>query len=183
MDYILKECPNKYGLSTNINPFQKLDFLAYADDIVLLDNSSIKVFNHLNDLKKEAAKINLHINSSKTKYITNIPGNNKLDGEIERVDEFKYLGVYIMSTQTEFKRRKSLALACFWKMRKIWHSKMLNINLKIKIFKSTILSIFFYGCESWIINKKLENKINAFGNNCLRYILKIKREDKRKIYK
>ena len=52
----------------------------------------------------------------------NIPGEQgKLlhDGrEITRIEDFKYLGSKISSTEADFKNRKALAWAAYWKLDK-----------------------------------------------------------------
>ena len=39
------------------------------------------------------------------------------------------------------------------------------------------MTILLYGCESWVISKDMENKINSFGTSCYRILLGIKRLD------
>ena len=57
----------------------------------------------------------------------------------------------------------------------LWRSKTTPIELKIKMFKATCLSIILYGCEGWTLTKKLEDKLNSFTTSCYRIILSIKR--------
>ena len=51
-------------------------------------------------------------------------------------------------------------------------------KLPINIFQSACLSILLYGCESWIIDKKLEQSLNSYSTSCFRIMLNIKRLDK-----
>ena len=34
-------------------------------------------------------------------------------------------------------------------------------------------SVLFYGCETWLVTKEIQRKIQTFVNRCLRYILRI----------
>ena len=34
-------------------------------------------------------------------------------------------------------------------------------------------SVFLYGCETWLVTKEIQRKIQTFVNRCLRYILRI----------
>ena len=43
--------------------------------------------------------------------------------------------------------------------------------------KASCVTILLYGCESWVISKDMENKINAFATSCYRVMLNIKRID------
>ena len=42
--------------------------------------------------------------------------------------------------------------------------------MKIRIFKSNVLSVLLYGSECWKITKTIENKLNSFQTKCLRRI-------------
>ena len=46
-------------------------------------------------------------------------------------------------------------------------------NLKIRIFKALLESVFLYNSECWGLNKNQENKINVFQRKLLRNILGI----------
>jgi hypothetical protein len=81
------------------------------------------------------------------------------------------------STQSDFDKRKGLAYGAWTKLMKVWNAKHIPLKLKLKVFEASVLSIFLYGCESWIIPEQLENKINSFATNCYRYLLGIKRTD------
>ena len=67
--------------------------------------------------------------------------------------------------------RRNKATESFWSLRKIWLSKYITLKQKVKIFKATCIPIFLYGSETWIINDKMKNKINAFATKSYRYML------------
>ena len=35
-------------------------------------------------------------------------------------------------------------------------------------------SVLLYGCETWLVRKEIQRKIQTFVNRCLRYILRIR---------
>ena len=80
-------------------------------------------------------------------------GTIKLDGEtIKWVENFKYLGSMMLSSETDIKIRKGQAWGAFWKMKDIWKSIKISLILKINIFTiklfyllpfNTLLSISF----------------------------------------
>ena len=93
------------------------------------------------------------------------------------VTAFKYLGSMVASSSSDFKRRRALAWCAFWKLEKLWRSTTLSIKSKIQLFNTTCITVFLYGCESWVISRDMENKINSFATSCYRVMLNIKRND------
>ena len=96
---------------------------------------------------------------------------------LQKVDNFKYLGSQMKSSRTDFEHRRGLAWGAFTCLTKIWEAKNIPVKLKVNIFKASVLSILLYGCESWIIDGKLESDINVFANTCYRAMLGIKLVD------
>jgi hypothetical protein len=50
-------------------------------------------------------------------------------------------------------------------------------NLKIKIYKTVILPVVLYGCETWSLTLREENRLRVFENRVLRRIFGPKREE------
>jgi hypothetical protein len=50
-------------------------------------------------------------------------------------------------------------------------------NLKIKIYKTVILPVVLYGCETWSLNVGEEHRLRVFENRVLRKIFGPKREE------
>jgi hypothetical protein len=50
-------------------------------------------------------------------------------------------------------------------------------NLKIKIYKTVILTVVLYGCETWSLTLGDEHKLRVFENRVLRRIFGPKREE------
>ena len=69
-------------------------------------------------------------------------GNNS---SIERVEEFNYLGTTLTnqnSIQKEIKSRLKLGNACYHSVQNLLSSSLLSKNLKVKIYRTIILSVF-----------------------------------------
>ena len=74
------------------------------------------------------------------------------NSSIERVEEFKYLGTTLTdqnSIQQEIKRRLNSGNACYHSVQNLLSSRLLSKNLKIKIYRTIILPVVLYGCETW----------------------------------
>jgi len=43
-------------------------------------------------------------------------------------------------------------------------SNLLSKNLKIKIYRTIILPVVMYGCETWLLTLRKECRLRVFGN-------------------
>ncbi|CAF1276691.1 unnamed protein product [Adineta ricciae] len=194
IDYVMKNAQldhtdenAEYGFITNKRqssrqPAATIHDLDFADDIALLENSLERAQSQLIQTTKRASEVGLQINIKKTKVLTNqntINQSIQLNGQdIEWTNNFKYLGSMVLDSNTDIKVRKGQAWKAFWRMKNMWKSTTIPIQLKTNIYKASCLSIFLFGCESWTITNKLEKVLNSFATSCYRIMLGIKRLDK-----
>jgi hypothetical protein len=105
----------------------------------------------------------------------------KIDNSaIERVEEFKYLGVTLTgqnSIQEEIKSRLKLGNACYHSVQDLLSSRVLSKNLKIKIYRTIILPVVLYGCEAWSLTLREEHRLRVFENRVLRRVFGPKRDE------
>jgi hypothetical protein len=105
-------------------PAVTLTDLDFADDISLLCNQIQQAQQLLLRVETECNKVGLGLNAKKTEVMTyNIPEHNSLRtiaGEmLKEVDDFKYLGSWVESTEADIKVRKALAWRALNKMSSI----------------------------------------------------------------
>ena len=55
-------------------------------------------------------------------------------------------------------------------------SSLLSKNLKIKIYRTVILPVVLYGCETWALTLQKERRLRVFENRVLRRIFGPKRD-------
>jgi hypothetical protein len=55
-------------------------------------------------------------------------------------------------------------------------SSLLSKSLKIKIYRSIILPVFLYRCETWSLTLRKERRLRVFENRVLRNISVPKRD-------
>jgi hypothetical protein len=70
----------------------------------------------------------------------------------ENVAPFRYLGTIIANQnliQEENKRRLNSGNACYHSIQNLLSSRLLSKNMKIRIYKTIILPVVLYGCETW----------------------------------
>ena len=53
----------------------------------------------------------------------------------------------------------------------LWHCRFLCRRTKVKVFKSLVLPVLLYRCETWTLTKDLRWRLNSFGTRSLRRIL------------
>jgi hypothetical protein len=56
-------------------------------------------------------------------------------------------------------------------------SRLLSRNVKVKIYKTLILPIVLYGCETWSFTLREEHRLRVFENRVLRRIFGPKRDE------
>jgi hypothetical protein len=142
--------------------------LVYTDDVNLLGNSVNTIKENSETLLETSRDIGLEINAEKTKYIImshhlysgqnqNIRTANEL---FEKVAKFKYLGMTLTNMNDihdEITSRLNLGNACCYSVQNILSSHLISKNLKIKIYKTIILSVVMYGCETWSLTLAKEH--------------------------
>ena len=56
-------------------------------------------------------------------------------------------------------------------------SRLLSKNLKIKIYRTIILPVVLYGCETWSLTLREERRLRVFENMVLRRTFGPKRDE------
>jgi len=74
------------------------------------------------------------------------------------------------SIAEEIKSRLTSGSACYHSVQNLLSSKLLSKNLKIKIYRTIILPVVLYGCETWSLISREERKLRVFKNMVLRRI-------------
>jgi hypothetical protein len=83
----------------------------------------------------------------------------------ERVEDFKYLGTTLTNQNYISKEIKSglrSGNACYHSVQNLLSSRLLSKNLKIKIYRTIILPVVLYGCETWSLTLREEGKLRVF---------------------
>jgi len=93
--------------------------------------------------------------------------------EIEQVRSFKYLGSTVNTDNTmeeEIKERIAMGNKAFFANKKIFQSKLISKNAKLKLYFSLITPIVTYACETWILKETITNRLMVFEREILRKI-------------
>ena len=74
------------------------------------------------------------------------------------------------SVSEEIKSRLRSGNACYHSVQNLLSSRLLSKNLKIEIYRTIILPVVLYGCETWSLTRRKERKLRVFENMVLRRI-------------
>jgi len=139
---------------------------AYADDIVIIGKSRVKIQRTFSELIKAGKGIGLLINSEKTKYMMVERGvgdyTNLLVGDniFEQVQEFKYLGTTLNNRNImhgEINIRLKSANRCLKALNNLFKSKLLLRKTKEQLYVSYLRPVLTYACATWVTTRGNED--------------------------
>lgn len=155
----------------------------YADDTTLLASSISGLQKLTDELTYVSESYGLKINIKKTKYMVvsrkNAQNNTTLkinNIEIERVKNFKYLGVLLndqWDASKEIRCRIEMARDAFFKYSKVLTSHDISLATKSRFIKCYVWSVLLYAAEVWTVKATDEKRLEAFEMWVYRRILKI----------
>ena len=81
------------------------------------------------------------------------------------------------SIQEKIKSRLKSGNACYHSVQNHLSSSLLSKNLKIKIYRSIILPVVWYGCETWSLTLRKDRRPRVLENRVLKRIFGPKRDE------
>ena len=183
LDYVLRlslDKINDKGLQllprrSRRQPAIHITDLDFADDIALVSDLVANAESLLHSLENAARLVGLHCNESKTEVISSTPNCSFVSSagnSINQVEDFKYLGSFVMDSEKDIKFRKALAWSACNKLDRIWHSTLPNVT-KIHVFKTLIEPILLYGAETWTLTTRQQKRLDGTFTNMLRRVQNI----------
>jgi len=187
IDWIMRETTKDSLNGIQWTLSSQLNDLDFADDLALLSHNHQQMQAKTTKLDTTSTQTGLKIHPAKTKLMK-INTSNELpiklkDEPIEEVQSFVYLGSVINiqgGTDEDVQNRIQKARSAFIMLSKIWQSKTITLNTKLRIFNSNVKSVLLYGSETWRTTNQMLKKVQTFLNRCLRRILRIKWTDHEK---
>ena len=68
-------------------------------------------------------------------------------------------------------------IACSNSVQNLLSSRILSKNIRIKMYRTVILPVVLYGCETWSLTLREEHRLRLFENRVLRRICGCKRDE------
>ena len=156
----------------------------YADDTVLLSNSSFQAQIFLHLIQKEGARRGLYLNFEKCEHLA-LNSTNRIQFDptylLSPVDDLnvlishavKYLGVYLDPHSTNHKNvstRVSRAMEASKKLAPLMKHGQLPPSWKLSVYGSVVQSILMYAMDSILLTPAQLTKPNSIHYKCLRRI-------------
>jgi hypothetical protein len=155
--------------------------LAYADDSNIVGENIDTTRKNTETLLDASKKVGLEVNPEKIKYM--LMSRSQKVGQkysikianrsFEDVTKFKYLETTLTDQNCiheEIKSRLNSVNACYHLVQSLLTSRLLCRNVKVKIYKTKILPVVLYGCETWSLILRKEHRLRVFENRVLRRI-------------
>ena len=155
---------------------RNINNLRYADDTTLMAESKEELKSLSMKVKEESEKVGLKLNIKKTKIMESSPITTwEIDGETaETVSDFIFWGSKITADgdcSHEIKRRLLLGRKVMNNLDSILKSRDITLPKKVHLVKAMVFPVVMYGCESWIVKKAGQQRIDAFELWCWRKLL------------
>ena len=100
--------------------------------------------------------------------------NIKIDNRSsERAEQFKYLGETLTDQNSiweEIKTRLRSPNTCYHSVQNILSSHLLSKHIKIRIYRTQMLPVVLFGCETGSLTLREEHKLRVFETRILRRI-------------
>jgi sorting nexin-29 len=150
--------------------------LAYADDVNIVGENIDTIHENIKALLDARKEVGLEGNPEKTKYMLvsrcqkagqrqSIKIGNR---SFESMAKFKYQGTTLTDQNCiheEIKSRLNSENACYRSVQSILSSRLLSRNVKVKIYKTIILPVVLYGCETWSLTLREEHREHGSEKN------------------
>ena len=157
--------------------------LHFADDIDLLGNDEAELQELTIRLHNTSTRFGMEISKDESKTMLSGSGEEEVKLEIsiggevlEQVKRCKYLGATITEngpSEQEIRNRIGTATSAMVRLDAVELERH-QTEEPIEDHKAIAWETLLYGCESWILNQKSVNKLQAFEMKSYRGMLRIK---------
>jgi hypothetical protein len=158
---------------------KSIQICTYADDILIMSRRPDDLQEAFRKLERLTRENGLMINPDKTKYMLRTSSTRQAQNLIidsfnfKAVTKFKYLGLLLSSnndTSICVHDRIQAANKTYFTHSKLFKSRLLSRNTKLRMYKTLIRPVLTYSCEVWSLKAEDERLMAAFERKILRKI-------------
>ena len=154
--------------------------LRFADDIDLMGGGNNEFEDLTNRFVARASAYGMEVSTERSMVMANsaneINVSITMNGHpLDEVTSFKYLGATLskdVTCRAEIRIRIATATAVMARLNRVWKSNI-SFQTKFQLFRSLVVSILLYGCETWTLLADDDRRIQAFETKCRRKLLRI----------
>jgi len=166
--------------------------LEFADDIVFFDSSTAGLQATLLHLETEAALVGLTANfgANKTEIMQygdahpHTPVVSLHGKKVELAKKYKYLGYPLDHSKavsaTAVEGRIGKAWSAIVALGEVWKSGA-STTTKLRLFKAMAESALTFGCASWVLPKRLADRLRTTYSRMLRYVTGVSWRDQAEV--
>ena len=179
----------RYGLELEPKLEERLTNLRFADDILLIARTLPQIKQMLTDMEEECKKVGLNLHPEKTKILHNNIGYGRhvtkttAGGmEIEVLGSSAstmYLGRLLSLIEphdVELQHRLNKAWAKFGVYKEELTDKGIPVKLRLKLFHTVVSPTVLYGCSSWVLTARRDQRLKTTQMRMIRCIIGRKRK-------
>ncbi|KAK3526912.1 hypothetical protein QTP86_004706 [Hemibagrus guttatus] len=160
--------------------------MMFADDIVICSESREQVEENLERWRFALERRGMKVSRSKTEYMCvnerEGGGTVRLQGEeVQKVQEFKYLGSTVQSNGEcgkEVKKRVQAGWNGWRKVSGVLCDRKISARIKGKVYRTVVRPAMLYGLETVSLRKRQESELEVAELKMLRFSLGVTRLDR-----
>ncbi|KAK3535072.1 hypothetical protein QTP70_003037 [Hemibagrus guttatus] len=160
--------------------------MMFADDIVICSESREQVEENLERWRFALERRGMKVSRSKTEYMCvnerEGSGTVRLQGEeVQKVQEFKYLGSTVQSNGEcgkEVKKRVQAGWNGWRKVSGVLCDRKISARIKGKVYRTVVRPAMLYGLETVSLRKRQESELEVAELKMLRFSLGVTRLDR-----
>jgi len=150
--------------------------------LIILGGSICTIKKNTEALVVASKQMELEVNVDKTKYMVTSQDQNAGRRHNIKIDGVPLTGWKSSTNQNyiqeEIKSRLKSGNACYHSVQNLLSSNLLSKTIKMKTYRTIILPVVLYGCETWSLILREKHRLRVFDNWVLRRIFGPKRDRK-----
>ena len=160
--------------------------LRFADDIAVMAEGESDLQMAVDKIVDVSSSMGMCINAAKTEIQFLGKGNITFqikvnEQQLQQTENFVYLGGNISTNDgsgKDIERRIGLARGMLQTLNRIWTSKELSKQTKMRVYETLVKSVLLYNSETWTLKEKDKARLRVFEMTCLRKIEGVTRRDR-----